>query len=671
MNFFSIAVKNIKKKLFNYITYFFSTTFAVTVFYIFCSIYFNPQFANYNTGVTKMGIIFKVSSIAVLIFSSIFIFYSNSLFIKTRKKEIAIYSLLGMHKRDIGRMLFYETFLVGLCSIAVGILLGMLFSRFFSMVLMKLMLAGAQGSNLSFSVSWQPAVVTIILFVILFVINAVISLRTIYQYKLIDLLSADKQGENAPKFSALAAVCSLLLIAIAYFILLSFNGNDGAMKLIFPAFIACALLVIGTYLLFRNLVIWLTTKLKSNQEYYFKTRNFLSTSQIVYRIKANSNILCLISLLSALTITAMSVSFAFYTSLYDVMPVYSPFSYLVCNVDNSTANQMIETAHNNTNVKLNSITKFTVITTNASLNGYRTDTKNKYGQSNTELGQQFNLDIIKFSDYKAIVKNTKATYSKGNKGAIYQSDLIDGECLFLDGNYSDNFSKDAAGTSIDVIFGNQSDKFSIISSSLFKYMGAGFARTTIVVSDSDYGKYFTSGAELKKKNFIGLNFDKPMDSKILVDELNQIVPEKNRDKSYYEYCSLMFSSYGAYIFIGTFLGILFLLAAGSIIFYKQLMEAKDETGRYDILKKIGLSRSEASQSIRKQVMIIFLLPFIVGIAHSVVALITYRNMMYTISADSPILGHAAAVVLLYLLIYGFFYLLSVNGYMRTVWGKKV
>ena len=128
--------------------------------------------------------------------------------------------------------------------------------------------------------------------------------------------------------------------------------------------------------------------------------------------------------------------------------------------------------------------------------------------------------------------------------------------------------------------------------------------------------------------------------------------------------------YGAYIFIGVFLGVLFLLAAGSIIFYKQLMEARNETVRYDIVRKIGMRRADAMRSIQKQIAIIFLLPFTVGVVHSVVALVMYRNLMYTIATDSPVLENSFAVVLIYLLIYGFFYLLSVGGYMRTVWDKK-
>ena len=666
MNFFDLAIKNIQKKSFSYMTYFLSTTFAVTVFYVFCSIYYNPQFSNLESGMSKIGIMLKASSVIVFLFSSIFIFYSNGLFFKTRKKEIAIFSLLGMKKSDIGRMLFYETFIVGMLSVTSGIVIGTLFSRFFSMILLSLMEAGAQGSDITFSITWQPAVISIVMFAILFLVNAIAAYRMIYKYKLIDLLSAEKEIEKAPKFSPFAAVLSVILIGISYAALLSLNGNAGGMKLMGPVLTACTILVTGTYLLFNNLITWLMVKLKSNESFYYKTRNFISTSQIACRIKTNSNVLCLISLLCAMTITIMSASFAVYAALGDSITVYAPFSYLCSNIDDPTYNRVINAAKSNDQVRLKSVTKFDVISEKASLKDYMV----AFGSMKTEIGQQFQLNVIKLSDYKNIVKNTDAKAGNGNKNAIVDPKLKSSECIFLDGNYSDDYSRDQVGNTISVKQGNSSADLKITDTSLFKYIGVSNACATIVVTDPDYSKYFAAGNNTEKKSYFGLTFDNQLRSEDLVDQLNEIVPPKNRGGSYIENYKLLFSLYGTYIFIGAFLGILFLLAAGSIIFYKQLMEARDDAPRYDILKKIGLDRTEAEQIVKKQITFVFMLPLAVGVLHCAVSLVTYRKLMYTVATDSPIIENALIVVLIYLLIYGFFYMLSVNGYMRTVWDKK-
>ena len=156
----------------------------------------------------------------------------------------------------------------------------------------------------------------------------------------------------------------------------------------------------------------------------------------------------------------------------------------------------------------------------------------------------------------------------------------------------------------------------------------------------------------------------------LYDKLNTIVPTKNHDKSYLEYHQILFNMYGAYIFIGMFLGILFLMAASSIIFYKQLMEARDDMRRYEILRKIGMSEKEVLKSVRRQIAVVFFLPFMVALMHMIVMLKTYKNMVYTLTTDSPVLVYALLVVVIYFIIYSLFYLFSVKGYMKTIWNKS-
>ena len=169
--------------------YFLSTTFAVTIFFIFCAIYYNPSFEDFHTGVSKINIMFKVSAVIVLMFSTVFVYYANTLFIRSRKREIAIFALLGMKNFEIGSMLFCEPLLVGIGAIGVGLIAGSLFVRFFSMILLRLMLGGAPGNSLDFKIVLAPYIVNLVVFIGLFVLNAISSLRIIYRYELSELLS--------------------------------------------------------------------------------------------------------------------------------------------------------------------------------------------------------------------------------------------------------------------------------------------------------------------------------------------------------------------------------------------------------------------------------------------------------------------------------------------------
>lgn len=667
MNFFSMALNNIRKKSDTYFTYFLSTTFAVTIFYIFCSIYFNPEFADFHTGVSKIGIVFQISSIIVLAFSAVFVFYANSLFIKSRKKEIAIFSLLGMRKKEIGKLLFLETLIVGTASIICGIIFGTVFSRFFSKILKKLMLAGAPGNSISFVFTWQPSLISILVFLMLFVLNGIYSFKAIYKSRLIELLNAEKESDTAPKFSVKASVLSIAMILISYGIFLSFDGNDGALKLIKPTLFASIMLAAGTFLLFQNAVIWLFSKCKKNTNLYYKTGNFISMSQIVYRVKANSNIFSVIALLSAFTVSLMSAIISFYISLGNSMPIYSPYSYLCEDIDNSQREKVIDIAKDDSASHLTAVTDLDVITTTASLEGYKVDTNSAYGKVVSDVGDEFTIDIIKFSDYQNVIKDTGAKKTKGNKGAIFVSDLSRQQCLFLDGNYTFDYSKNIIGKEVNVKTDQGNTEVKVLDSSLSKYIGAAHGRTTLVLNDLDYDDYFREKSAYKIKHYTGIKFEKPLYAGDSYDKMNTIVSKEHHDKSYLQYHQVLFAQYGAYIFAGIFLGVLFLMAAGSIIFYKQLMEARDDKGRYEILKKIGMSEKEVLHSVKRQIGIIFLLPFIAAMIHSAVILAVYQKMVYTITVDSPIIVYMLLVVLVYFIIYYLFYLMTVRGYMKTVW----
>ena len=667
MNYFSMALNNIRKKSESYFSYFLSTTFAVSIFYIFCSIYYNPAFMKFHTGTMKIELIFKASAFVVLAFSGVFVYYANSLFIKSRKKEIAIYSLLGMKKKEIGNLLFLETLIVGIGSVITGIFFGCLFGRSFSMLLMKLMLGGAPGNELSFHLTWQPGVISFGVFLILFMLNAISSFRSIYRSSLMELLSAEKTGEVAPKFSWRSAVLSVLLIGMAYAVFLRFNGDEGALQLLKPSIAAAVLLIIGTWLLFQNAVIFLLSKCRGNDKIYLKTNNFVSISQLIYRIKANANLFSVIALLSAFTITMMSTVISFYISLQNSMGIYAPYSYLCRNVDDSVKEDIWKLIKQDKSVQVDAVTDWKVQATQGALDGYKTDTNSEYGKVESAVGENFTLDVLPFSVYQKIVKDTAAKEADGNKGAIYVSELKQGECLFLDGNYSHDYSDQAAGKNIQVKTDQGEKAFRIAQVSLYKYMGAAHARTTVVLADEDYADFFRDTDRYESNQYLGIRVEKPLAAGGFYERLNQMVPADHRDRSYLEYHQLLFNMYGAYIFIGIFLRVLFLMAAGSIIFYKQLMEARDDEGRYEILRKIGMSRREVTVSVSRQIAAVFLLPFAVALLHCVILLFAYRNMVYTIAVDTPVVTYALMVVGVYFLIYAGFYLLSVRGYLKVVW----
>ncbi len=671
MNFFNLAINNIKKKFGSYLIYLISTIFAVTIFSIFCSIYFNPQFSGYRFGAGKITVLFRAAAIGIVLFSSVFVLYSNKFFVKTRKKEIAIYSLVGMKKGQIGRMMFYENIIMGLIATVCGTILGVVFSRFFSMILLNLM---ADGTAVTFSVQWQAVLTTVVAFLILFMISSINAYGIIYRYQLIELLSANKESEKLPKYSVMGGIAAIVLIVLGYTIAMVMNVNEGGFHLMIPALVVLVCVVIGTVLLFKNFIPMVMLALKKNKAFYFKSENIISISQIVYRIKANSKMLSFIAIACAITITMMSATFSMYRALDALVPYYSPFSYMSKNSDDQQLNEMLAVIKQTGEVNVTATNQFEIIKTQLQNDDYSTETDNNPGM--TVDGY-----IMSQSTYQSIIKDTKVeTGTFHNIKTDFNMDLKDGECYFIDGNTKKDYCQNLTGSVMNLQFSNMTDGYRIVGVSLHKYIGILdlYLKPTMVLSDADYNKYREQVGVDDVVRFTGVMFDNPAGSENTVAALNKIVPENTRTSSTFGIANLsyigvyksVFSLYGAYVFIGLFLGILFLLASGSIMYYKQIIEAQEEVSRYDILKKIGMSRDEIKKSIARQLAIVFGLSLTVGLLHSAFALLTYNRTMDLAGKEMPTMINAGIIVGIYIIIYCFFYLLSVNSYMRIAWGRE-
>lgn len=669
MNFFSIAINNIRKKFTSYLMYLISTIFSVTIFNIFCSIYYNPQFSNYRFGAGKISLVFKASAIAVILFSSVFVLYSNKCFMRTRKKEMAIYSLLGMRKGQIGRMMFYENMIMGILALICGVVLGVFFSRFFTMILLHLM---AAGTKVSLSFSWQSVLITVIAFLILFTCNSLNAYGIIYRNKLIDLLSANKEGDRVPSYSIIGGVFSLVLIAAGYIMSMVINVNQSGFKLLLPGFIIVILVTLGTLLFFKNFIPMIMIKLRNNKIFYYQTDHIISISQILYRIKANSRVLSVIAISSAIAITAMSVTYSMYRTLEGMVVYYSPFSYMCKDIDDSLYQQVLKTVDQVGEVEVTSVDQFQLVKAMGQNDEYTTE-------GSKSPGKEFDTFILSESAYKSIITDTKVKTGKfDNTKTDFTMNLKDDECFFIDGNVSKEYCENLTGDEVKVSFLNSENSYKIAGVSLHKYVGLFdlYQKPTLVVSDAIYEEYRSQADANALVSFTGLMFDKPKQSVKTVDALNKIVPvnEVTNDVnipniSFIGFYKSIFSFYGAYVFIIMFIGILFLLASGSIMYYKQIIEAQEEVKRYDILKKTGMKMTEVRRSVEKQLGIVFGMSLFIGVMHALFALLTYLRTMDLAGKDPKTLLNALLIVAVYIVIYGFFYVLSVKSYMRIVWGK--
>jgi putative ABC transport system permease protein len=644
MGLFDIAIKNIKRNFYNYFLYFASMVFSIMIYFTFTSIQYNSQVQKVVGASINFSSVFKAAAIVIAIFVAIFIWYSNSFFIRKRKKEVALYSLLGIRKRQIGRMLFYENIIMGIAALAAGILIGSLLSKLFIMLLIRLM---GFSANITFMIPLKAILNTTVVFIILFLITSIHGYRLIYRFKLIELFKAESQGERAPKTSVFLSIVSVLFIGGGYFIYTKSLSSFG----IFAIFITLGLTVIGTFMLFSFLTLLIIKLSTKNKRSYYKGINMIGTSQLLYRIKASARTLAAIAVLSAATLTAMEVSASFYYDLSVNLQKNHGFTYAYASND-SSLDKKVET----------SIAKYPKNKLIASVdmdfikvNGLWPDlTKESSGKQTYEAS----FFIISESNYNEIAR------VRGLKDSIKLKDSNEAVVFSQIINFTSEY--DYTGTTITINENNEKLPMKVVDFKAYSLPNSGMMRYSVVVPDEVYNKYHTKDNNYRIKGYIT---DNKKDSEELTNELtgilSQQIPEDAQSflkiSSYYsDYkAGLIFS--GIIIFIGAFLGLLFLVATGSIIFFKQLSEANDDKGRYEILRNIGVTNKEIKASISKQIFIVFAMPLVIGIMHSLVAS-TLLSRLMKVNLTLPIMITVSA----YTVIYMIYYFLTVSSYYNII-----
>ncbi len=634
MGLFDMAFKNIKRNFYNYFLYFVSMIFSIMIYFTFTSIQYNTQVQKTVGASVNFSAVFKASAVVIAIFVAVFIWYSNSFFIRKRKKEIALYSLLGIKKKEIGTMLFYENIVMGIAALGAGILLGSLLSKLFIMLLIRLM---GFSADIIFMIPVKAVLNTAVVFTILFLITSIHGYSLIYRFKLIELFKAETQGEKAPKASVFLSMLSVLLIGTGYWL----YTRPITGYFIFILFITLALTVVGTFMLFSSLTLLIIKLSKKNRKRYYSGINMIGTSQLLYRIKASARTLAVIAVLSAAALTATEVSASFYYKLAVNLQENYGFTYAYASNDRAIDEKVEAIIAKYPENKLITSMDMNFLKVTGKWPSF-TNTVDFYIISESSYNQIANIRGLK----------DKIKLNNSSDTAIF------GEAL----SFTNQYGYIGKSITINGNSNNGSETLKVVDFKNYALSNTGMMRWSVVVKDDIYNKYLADGKIYRVKGYITEN---KKNSQELTNELTIIMNEQlTHDDSDFPRYSFYYTEYrggltysGLVIFIGAFLGLLFLIATGSIIFFKQLSEANDDKGRYEILRKVGVTKKEIKASISKQILIVFILPLIMGIMHSLVAS-TLLSTMLTVKLTIPIIITVSA----YTVIYMIYYFLTVKAY---------
>lgn len=660
-----LAITNIKNNRQFYFPYLLTGIITVAMFYIMCALESNPGIQS-MPGAKDLGLILRLGIGVIGIFAVIFLFYTNSFIIKRRKKELGIYNILGMEKRHIAKILSKEAFFTAIIAIGGGLVTGVLFHKLAYMLLYRMI--GFNG-GITFSFSKKGVMITAILFAIVYLLTYIYDLFQVQLANPIELLQSGNKGEREPKTKAIMAVLGVLCLGAGYFIAITTKNPIKALTLFFVAVI---LVIIGTYLLFTAGSIALLKILRRNKGYYYQTKHFTSVSGMIYRMKQNAVGLANICILSTMVLVAVSTTVSLYVGIEDIMKERYPNEINISAyydtgapaedsiapiVEKSVKESGRKIRHEEDYLELYfaaikdqgqySLDKEKVKTAGDRVSGFvvltREDCKKKYNEEIPELAEnEVALFTIKKTDMDTLVLENRSYHVKEIKQFENTedfetiADMMDEYYYVIVNDVQD----------MERLWQLQKDIYQENSSSI--------SRQVRLDIDGD--------SEQKKECFENIKTalgPEQAKARILIDSR-----QSNLDEFY--------QIYGGFLFLGLFLGILFLMITVLIIFYKQISEGYDDKERFSIMEKVGMSNDEVKATIRSQVRTVFFLPILMTAIHVGMAFPMIKRLLslFGLSNTALFAGCMAGTILVFALIYLLVFLKTSKTYYKIV-GEQV
>lgn len=660
-----LAITNIKNNRQFYFPYLLTGIITVAMFYIMCALESNPGIQS-MPGAKNLGLILRLGIGVIGIFAVIFLFYTNSFIIKRRKKELGIYNILGMEKRHIAKILSKEAFFTAIIAIGGGLVTGVLFHKLACMLLYRMI--GFNG-GITFSFSKKGVMITAILFAIVYLLTYIYDLFQVQLANPIELLQSGNKGEREPKTKAIMAVLGVLCLGTGYFIAITTKNPIKALTLFFVAVI---LVIIGTYLLFTAGSIALLKILRRNKGYYYQTKHFTSVSGMIYRMKQNAVGLANICILSTMVLVAVSTTVSLYVGIEDIMKERYPNEINISAyydtgvpaedsiapiVEKSVKESGRKIRHEEDYLELYfaaikdqgqySLDKEKVKTAGDRVSGFvvltREDCKKKYNEEIPELAEnEVALFTIKKTDMDTLVLENRSYHVKEIK-QFQNTEDFETIADMMDEYYY-------------VIVNDVQDMERLwqLQKDIYQENSSSISRQVRLDIDGD--------SEQKKECFENIKTalgPEQAKARILIDSR-----QSNLDEFY--------QIYGGFLFLGLFLGILFLMITVLIIFYKQISEGYDDKERFSIMEKVGMSNDEVKATIRSQVRTVFFLPILMAAIHVGMAFPMIKRLLslFGLSNTALFAGCMAGTILVFALIYLLVFLKTSKTYYKIV-GEQV
>lgn len=572
----------VKNKLF-IIPFLISSCLSLSLLFVIFSLLTNSFVIHRSS---SLAFSMSMGSILITIITFIFILYTYRFIIKQRYKEFAIYNILGLEKKHIVKMLFYEQLILFLVTLIISIIVGYVFSQLFFLIL-NFILNNRYGiGNLNFSLLGSIFIGILITFI--YIICYLSNVISVFIFNPIELLRKEKEGEKEPKTRLIILIVGLVLLAIGY--KMAFSASV-VIQTVINFFIASFIVIIATYALFISLSVFILKLLRKRKNYYYRPEKFLFISGMLYRIKSNAISLATISIVLTTLIIAMASSINVYKGL-----------------DSSAKNILTHDIIIDITDKENEENYVNIVKQLESLSIKPKD-----------------LELIKRMFTPITLKNNEINfYTNSDKGIPFYLIILDAQYLNLyhhkykinDGEVylSSNYGYQANKTI--KLFGNNYQVFEddrIIQSNMAVEV------LQVVLSHNDYKlikEKTIHNPNVGSSFSIGYNLDKM--SQEYIDEVIKLVMNMKHSEIQFkaDYVENYYDLNGGFVFLFILISVVMLNIVILITFYKQISEAYSDQNNYEIMINIGLDDKLIKKTTKNQILCIFFLPLVVAFIHS-------------------------------------------------------
>lgn len=666
--FGKLAVQNIRNNRSTYIPYMLTCIFCIAMMYMMEFLRDCPTLEKAVPQASEVRLIVGTGEVVVGIFCVIFLIYSNSFLMKRRQKEIGLYNILGLEKGHIGKVMFLETIMTSLLSLAAGIGFGILGSKLSLLLLFRFLHVPAV---LGFYVSITGILFCIAGFGGIFLVILALNLTRVRMNNPVELLKGGNTGEREPRAKWLMAFLGVICLGVGYYLAVT---TESPIQAIFIFLLAVILVMAGTYLLFTAGSIVVLKVLRWNKKFYYKTKNFTAVSGMLYRMKQNAVGLASICILSTGVLLMISSTVCLNSGLDDIMNKRCPADVNVLYRGNSYED--LEKMREKLLGKIENQVSYEKINTEIAFSSTLVGSEdgswkfaNVDGSSLMAMPASLEtLTVVPQEEY-ARVTGEEISLAPGEVLA-YHNGKTDGETLEIHNkvyqvkewlkNYQyvgDNFS---SMDSLKLVV-NDEDFFALFLQQEEVYQSAMSLmelETDVYLSGSEEEKYASA---IKVSDLASELLDSEKAAGTIEVGMNYSTIKQELYNSFY-------SMFGGILFLGIFLGLLFLMGAAMIIYYKQVSEGYEDKERFEIMQKVGMTHKEVKSSIHRQILMVFFLPLGMAALHIAMAFPMVKRLLALFSmTNSGLFARCTVVTLLvFALVYGVIYGLTAKVYYKIV-----